>query len=133
DAQRVWIGRAYASTDQYPSSQSVDLAEATDPTAPAHLNGQANYLRNSVQVTVDAYDGTVTYYADLSEPIIHAWSNAFPGMFTPITDASADLQAHFRYPENLFQVQATQFANYHVTDPSVFYQKTDRWQIPSDP
>ncbi len=133
DGRMVWIWDAYSSTDQYPYSQSVDLAEATDPTAAAHLNGQANYLRNSVKVTVDAYDGTVTYYADLSEPIIHAWSNAFPGMFTPITDASADLQAHFRYPENLFQVQATQFANYHVTDPSVFYQKTDRWQIPSDP
>ena len=54
-------------------------------------------------------------------------------MFTPLTDASADLQAHFRYPENLFQVQASQFATYHVTDPAVFFQKQDVWQIPIDP
>jgi uncharacterized membrane protein (UPF0182 family) len=133
DGKMVWIWDAYTTTDQYPYSQSVDLADATDPTTSGHLEGQANYLRNAVKVTVDAYDGTVTYYADLSEPIIHAWSNAFPDMFTPIGEASPDLQAHFRYPENLFQVQATEFANYHVTDPAVFYQKTDRWQVPTDP
>ncbi|MBA3690768.1 MAG: UPF0182 family protein [Actinobacteria bacterium] len=129
----VWIWDAYTTTDQYPYSQSVDLAQATDPGALAYLSGSANYIRNSVKVTVDAYDGTVTYYADLDEPIIHAWSNAFPGMFDPLADAPLELQEHFRYPENLFQVQAFQFANYHVTDPAVFYQKTDRWQIPDDP
>jgi uncharacterized membrane protein (UPF0182 family) len=133
DGRIVWIWDAYTSTDEYPYSQSVDLADATNVNAPAHLEGTANYIRNSVKVTVDAYDGTVTYYADLTEPIIQAWSNAFPGMFTPMESASSSLQAHFRYPENLFQVQANQFANYHVTDPAVFYQKTDRWQIPDDP
>ena len=66
---------------------------------------------------MDAYDGTVTYYADLTEPIIQAWSNAVPDMFTPMESASLSLQAHFRYPENLFQVQANQFANYHVDRP----------------
>jgi uncharacterized membrane protein (UPF0182 family) len=133
DGRMVWIWDAYTTTDQYPYSQSVDLAEATDPDSEGHLTGTANYIRNSVKVTVDAYDGTVTYYADLEEPIIHAWSNAFPGMFQSLTSASASLQEHFRYPENLFQVQAFQFANYHVTDPAVFYQKTDRWQVPDDP
>ena len=133
DGRMVWIWDAYTTTDEYPYSESVDLATATDPGAVAHLEGTANYIRNSVKVTVDAYDGTVTYYADLAEPIIHAWSNAFPGMFTPIESAPVGLQAHFRYPENLFQVQAHQFANYHVTDPAIFYQKTDRWQIPDDP
>jgi uncharacterized membrane protein (UPF0182 family) len=133
DGRIVWIWDAYTSTDQYPYSQGIDLAAATDINAPAHLEGTANYIRNSVKVTVDAYDGTVTYYADLAEPIIQAWSNAFPDMFTPMESASLSLQAHFRYPENLFQVQANQFANYHVTDPEVFYQKTDRWQIPDDP
>jgi uncharacterized protein len=133
DGKMVWIWDAYTTTDQYPYSQSVDLAEATDPGAEVHLTGSANYIRNSVKVTVDAYDGTVTYYADLEEPIIHAWSNAFPGMFRSIADAPLSLQEHFRYPENLFQVQAFQFANYHVTDPAIFYQKTDRWQVPDDP
>jgi uncharacterized membrane protein (UPF0182 family) len=133
DGRMVWIWDAYTTTDQYPYSQSVDLAEATDPDAEGHLTGTANYIRNSVKVTVDAYDGTVTYYADLEEPIIHAWSNAFPGMFQSFDSAPASLREHFRYPENLFQVQAFQFANYHVTDPAVFYQKTDRWQVPDDP
>jgi uncharacterized protein len=133
DGRMVWIWDAYTTTDQYPYSQSVDLAEATDPDTEGHLTGTANYIRNSVKVTVDAYDGTVTYYADLEEPIIHAWSNAFPGMFQSLASAPASLREHFRYPENLFQVQAFQFANYHVTDPAVFYQKTDRWQVPDDP
>jgi hypothetical protein len=93
-----------------------------------------NYIRNSVKVVVDAYDGTMTYYvADTTDPIIMVWENAFPDLFTPIDQAPVDLAAHFRYPENLLQVQAEQFANYHVTDASVFYQKQDFWQVPFDP
>ena len=125
-----WIWDAYTTTTQYPYSQSVDLFDATGNPA---LSGQANYMRNSVKVVVDAYNGTITYYADLSDPIIAAWSNAFPGLLTPIAQAPADLQAHFRYPENLFQVQSTQFGRYHVTDPLVFYQNQDVWQVPDDP
>ena len=86
-----------------------------------------------MKTTVDAYDGTVTYWADLEEPIIRAWARAFPDLFTDIDDAPPDLAAHFRYPENLFQVQATQFANYHVEDATRFYNKQDFWQIPDDP
>ena len=98
---------------RYPYSQAVDLSEAT-----AGLLGseKVNYLRNSVKAVVDAYDGSVTYYADLNEPIMQAWDRAFPGVFTPITQAPSELQAHFRYPENLFQAQAFHFANYHVED-----------------
>lgn len=129
DGRLKWIWDAYTTTSEYPYSQSVDLREATA----GGLTGQANYIRNSVKVVVDAYDGTITYYADGSDPIITAWSRAFPGMFTPIADAPASLSAHFRYPENLFQVQATQFARYHVTDPQVFFQNQDLWQIPDDP
>jgi uncharacterized membrane protein (UPF0182 family) len=73
------------------------------------------------------------YVADTTDPIIQVWERAFPAMFTPITDASTELQAHFRYPENLFQIQTTQFARYHVTDPTTFFRGTDAWQIPSDP
>jgi uncharacterized membrane protein (UPF0182 family) len=86
-----------------------------------------------VKVVVDAYQGTVTYYADLSEPMVAAWSSAYPGLFTDITTAPASLAAHFRYPENLFQIQAFQFANYHVSDPTAFYQRRDFWQISPDP
>src|SRR5262249_56188163 len=62
-----------------------------------------------------------------------AWAKAFPGLFTDISSAPASLVAHFRYPENLFQVQAYQYTNYHVTDPTLFYQKRDFWAIPPDP
>jgi uncharacterized protein len=129
-----WIWDAYTTTNEYPYSENIDLAEATQADSDAGgLRGSANYMRNSVKVVVDAYTGKMDYYADLSDPIIQAWSNAFPGLFIPRDQAPPEIVDHFRYPENLFQVQATQFANYHVTDASVFYQKQDFWQIPADP
>ena len=129
DGEPKWILDAYTSTDQYPYSQSVSASAATE----GLLAGSVNYMRNSVKVVVDAYQGTVTYYANLSEPIVAAWSSAYPGLFTDINTAPASLAAHFRYPENLFQIQAFQFANYHVSDPTAFYQRRDFWQISPDP
>lgn len=126
----VWIWDAYTASDAYPYSESVDLGQATDGLLASE---DVNYLRNSVKAVVNAFDGSVTYYADLDEPIMQAWAQAFPGVFTSIDDAAPELQAHFRYPENLFQVQAFQFANYHVTEPSAFYQQQDFWEIPDDP
>ena len=100
----------------------------------AGVTGDANYIRNSVKVTVDAYNGEMKYYIwDEDDPIIQAWARAFPDMFSPKSEASEDLQAHIRFPENLFQIQASQYATYHVTDPAVFFQKQDVWQIPTDP
>jgi uncharacterized protein len=132
DGKLDWIWDGYTTTNEYPYSQTVNLSTATQPVS-GSPTGNVNYIRNSVKVVVDAYNGTMTYYADETDPIIHAWSLAFPGMFTPIEQAPADLAAHFRYPENLFQVQATQYARYHVTDPLVFFQNQDLWQIPDDP
>ena len=86
-----------------------------------------------MKVVIDAYDGTITYYADLSEPILAAWNAAFPGLFTDFDEAPASLAAHFRYPENLLQIQAEQYTNYHVTDPTAFYQQRDFWQVPERP
>jgi uncharacterized membrane protein (UPF0182 family) len=130
DGRLTWIWDAYTTTNEYPYSESMDLGDATQ----GDVTGNANYIRNSVKVTVDAYDGDMKYYIwDAEDPIVEAWSRAFPGMFTPKEDASADLLAHIRYPENLFQIQASQFATYHVTDPAVFFQKQDVWQIPIDP
>ena len=130
DGKLLWIYDAYTTTTEYPYSQEIDLGDATD----GLIGGSANYMRNSVKVTVDAYTGAMTYYlVDPNDPIAVAWSKAFPEMFTPVTDASDELLSHFRYPENLFQVQASQFATYHVTDPAVFFQKQDVWQIPIDP
>jgi uncharacterized membrane protein (UPF0182 family) len=129
DGRPTWIWDAYTVTDGYPYSQSIDVAAATD----GLLAGEVNYIRNSVKVVVDAYDGTMTFYADLEEPIVQAWDATFEGLFTDIQSASASLQAHFRYPENLFQIQATQYANYHVQDANVFYQGQDSWAVPGDP
>jgi uncharacterized membrane protein (UPF0182 family) len=126
----VWIMDAYTTSDGYPYSQAVNLADVTADLLPRQ---EVNYIRNSVKAVVDAYDGTVTYYADLDEPIMQAWNRAFPGVFTSIDEAPDEIRAHFRYPENLFQAQAFQFANYHVQDPAAFYRKQDFWEVPSDP
>jgi hypothetical protein len=134
EGRPTWIWDAYSTSTEYPYSQEVDLGVATGSGLGSLPTGlTANYIRNSVKATVDAFDGTITYYADLDEPIIKAWANAFPDLFENMDSASPDLKAHFRYPENLFQIQATQFANYHVVDPTRFYNKQDFWQIPDDP
>jgi uncharacterized membrane protein (UPF0182 family) len=126
----VWIMDAYTTSNAYPYSQSVDMSEITANLLPRQ---DVNYIRNSVKAVVDAYDGSVTYYADLDEPIMQAWNRAFPGVFTPIEEAPEEIAAHFRYPENLFQAQAFQYANYHVEDPAAFYRKQDFWEVPGDP
>jgi uncharacterized membrane protein (UPF0182 family) len=135
DGKLVWIWDAYTTTDQYPYSQEIGLGDVvTAGSGTPPLTGNVNYIRNSVKVVVDAYDGTMTYYvSDPNDPIIRVWEQTFPDLFRPISDASPDLLGHFRYPENLLQVQAAQYANYHVTDPSVFYGKQDFWQVPPDP
>jgi uncharacterized protein len=139
EGRLVWIWDAYTLTDQYPYSDFVELSESTTlPTtsqeAAPHLAGEANYLRNSVKVVVDGYDGSIRYYVtDPNDPIIQAWDGAFPELFTDIDEAPTELLEHFRYPENLFQVQAAQYTNYHVVDPDVFYGKQDFWALPDDP
>jgi len=131
EGRLTWIWDAYTTTNEYPYSESINLQEATeDAEVPSEL---VNYMRNSVKVTVDAYDGTMTYYADLDDPIIRVWDRVYPDLFADMATAPDELRAHFRYPENLFQVQATQYSTYHVTSPEVFYQKQDRWEIAADP
>jgi len=127
DGRIVWIWDAYTVSDRFPYSQQVDLGPVTEES----LQGSANYIRNSVKVVIDAYDGTTSFYVvDEEDPLIGAWSQVFPELFTPLEDASPDLRNHFRYPEDLFRVQSNQFANYHVTDPAQFYAKEDFWEIP---
>jgi uncharacterized protein len=135
DGRLKWIWDAYTTTDQYPYSQSVDLARVASQGANTPpLVGSVNYIRNSVKVVEDAYDGSITYYVtDPTDPVIQVWEKAFPDLFTPADQAPPDLLQHVRYPENLFQVQAAQFANYHVTNPQVFYGKQGFWQVPVDP
>jgi uncharacterized membrane protein (UPF0182 family) len=125
----VWIQDAYTTTNDYPYSQRLPVGDLTN----GHLPGQINYIRNSVKVVVDAYTGQMTYYVvDPNDPIIRVWERIFPDLFTN-QQAPLALRAHFRYPEDLFTIQATQFAKYHITDPDGFYQRQDFWAVPTDP
>ena len=126
-----YILDAYTTSAAFPDANTYD--PGNDPTA-SGLQGDAfNYVRNSVKVVMDAYDGTTTFYvADPTDPIIQAWQGVFPGVFHPLSEMSSDLQAHLRYPEDLFNAQTTQFEKYHVTDPGVFYQGNDVWQVARD-
>ncbi|MDU0348202.1 UPF0182 family protein [Actinomyces sp. MRS3W] len=134
----VWILDGYTTTNNYPYSQHESLEDSmSDATSGAALLGapeESNYVRNSVKAVVDAYDGSVTLYEwDENDPILAAWKAVFPGSVTPMSEMSADLMAHMRYPEDLFKVQRTVLANYHVTDPEDFYSGGDFWKVPDDP
>ena len=132
DERLVWILDAYTSTANYPYSQRYDMDDLVDSDESGTLSGQANYVRNSVKVVIDAYDGTMSFYiVDESDPMITAWSNVFPDLFTD-EEPSTDLQAHFRYPEDLFDVQSEVYVTYHMQDPEVFYAKEDEWEVPPD-
>jgi uncharacterized membrane protein (UPF0182 family) len=140
DGHVVWILDAYTTTDRYPQAQKESLSEMVrDSLAPQTAyttlpNDQINYMRNSVKAVVDAYDGSVKLYAwDPQDPILKAWEGAFPGVVQPKSAIPAALRAHMRYPEDLFKVQRTMLARYHVTDPKTFYEGSDQWAVPQDP
>jgi uncharacterized protein len=130
DGRIVWIWDAYTESDAYPYSERLDLATVTG----GNQTGRTNYMRNSVKVVVDAYDGTTTLYlVDETDAIAQAWSRIFPDLLTPLEQAPMSLREHFRYPEDLFRIQAEVFTNYHVTDDQQFYAKEDFWAIPRVP
>jgi uncharacterized protein len=118
DGKLYWIADAYTTTSRYPYSQP---------------DGAINYIRNSVKVVIDAYNGTMTFYIfDPSDPLIRTYEKIFPDMFKDAAEMPAGLSKHVRYPEGLFAAQARMFATYHVTDPAVLYSKGDQWEIPSN-
>lgn len=141
DGRVKWILDGYTVSDRYPYSQKVDLRTSTQDAITESsrsmrtvTSGQANYMRNSVKATVDAYDGRVDLYAwDPSDPILKAWRSVFPEEYKPVSSISADLMGHLRYPESLFKVQRGLLARYHVTSPSQFFSAEDFWQTPVDP
>ena len=96
-------------------------------------NERVNYIRNSVKATVDAYDGTVTFYVfDPDDPVIGGYRRIFPSLFRDAADMSADLRSHVRYPELLLELQAAVFGLYHMTSPDVFYNREDLWTVASE-
>ena len=117
-----WILDGFTTTDHYPYSRI-----SPDDSGP--LSG-INYVRNSVKVVVDAYDGTTTFYQiDGKDAIANTYGSIFPGLFKPFSQMPAELQAHIRYPRDLFNVQAEMFSTYHVLDPNAFYTREDQWQV----
>jgi uncharacterized membrane protein (UPF0182 family) len=93
--------------------------------------GRLNYIRNAVKVVIDAYHGSMTVYlADSADPIAATYARIFPGLFVPLDEMPASLREHVRYPEDIFAIQASVFATYHMTQPSVFYNREDQWELP---
>jgi uncharacterized membrane protein (UPF0182 family) len=115
--QLKWILDAYTVSDSYPYAQRT--ADGT------------SYMRNSVKVVIDAYDGTVdAYIAEPNDPVVQTYAKIFGGIFKPISAMPADIRRHVRYPGDLFRIQTSLHATYHMTEPDAFYHREDQWQIP---
>jgi uncharacterized membrane protein (UPF0182 family) len=136
----LWVLDGYTTSSTYPYAQRVNLRDATSDaqtgagTVP-QAREEVNYLRNSVKATVDAYDGTVKLYSyDDSDPVLKAWNQAFGGkLIQPRSSIPAELEKHFRYPEDQFKVQRDLLTRYHVTAPDQFFSGPNFWQVPNDP
>ena len=128
DAGRmVYVQDAFTTSDRFPNAQGYQAAPASglgsDP---------FNYIRNSVKITVDAYDGTMHFYVnDPDDPIIRAYQGVFPDLFEPLSAMPADLKSHLRVPEDLFNAQTSMFGRYHVTNTQQFFGADDLWTVPT--
>ncbi len=115
-----WIQDAYTTSDRYPNSSPYDQGDSS-----------INYIRNSVKVVIDAYTGAMDYYVvDAKDPVIATYRRIFPTLFKDGSALPPALQVHLRYPEGLFNIQAQQYGLFHMTDPSVFYNRGDAWHVP---
>ena len=137
DGRVVWIVDGYTTSNDYPYSTRVNMADAivdSYTSNPLVQTPTVNYIRNSVKATVDAYDGTVTLYEwEADDPILQTWAKVFPSTLKPMSEMSDELLAHIRYPSDLFKVQRAVLGDYHVTDPGTFYSSEDTWVTPNDP
>jgi hypothetical protein len=122
DGRLSWVLDAFTQSDSYPYSTHYSA------------NGQSiNYMRNSVKVVVDAYDGTTTFYVfDNQDPILAAYRGLFPSLFKDASAMPSDLRRHVRYPERLLKLQAEVYGLYHMTNPEVFYNKEDQWTVATE-
>ena len=117
DGRLRWILDGFTSADTYPNARHYALGSA-----------DVNYVRNSVKIAVDAYDGTVTFYAmDTLDPVLAAYRNAFPSLFQPASAMPATMRAHLRYTDTLLKLQAHAYGLYHMTDPAAFFNREDLW------
>ncbi len=114
----IWIQDAYTTSTRYPYATPIGA-------------GGVNYIRNAIKVTIDAYHGDVRFYAiDPDDPILRTWARIFPGLLTPREEMPEGLRTRLRYPQDIFTAQAAMYATYHMTNPAVFYNREDQWQVP---
>jgi len=122
DGRLSWVMDAFTTSDSYPYSSHYTLDD-----------GSINYLRNSVKVVVDAYDGTTTFYVfDSKDPVLAAYRKIFPSLFKDAALMPTDLRKHVRYPEKLFKLQAQVYGLYHMTNPAVFFNREDLWTVATE-
>jgi uncharacterized membrane protein (UPF0182 family) len=137
EGRLFWIQDAYTTSDHYPYSLPAgDYAlniRHWDGDSLQTDDGSFNYARNSVKIVTDAYNGSVQFYvADSADPVVRCYQAIFPSLFRPLNEMPASLRSHIRYPEGLFTVQAHLYANYHVKDPAIFFQRSDQWKFPQE-
>jgi len=122
DGRLRWMMDAFTASDNYPYASHYHVDRAA-----------VNYMRNSVKVVVDAYDGSVTFYVfDKQDPIIAAWRGIFPALFKDASEMPQDMRQHVRYPEMLLKLQADVYGLYHMTNPGVFYNREDLWTVATE-
>jgi len=115
-----WIYDAYTASNRFPYAQHLGRKNSI------------NYIRNSVKITINAYDGSMVFYiADEKDPIIKTYDRTFPGMLRPLTEMPAGLKSHLRYPEDIFNIQTAIYSTYHMEDPQIFYNREDQWEVPA--
>jgi uncharacterized membrane protein (UPF0182 family) len=118
DGTLQWILDAYTTSEDYPYAQ--------------RLSDGTTYMRNSVKLVIDAYNGSLTAYVSApTDPLIRTWARIFPGIFVPLDRMPDGLRAHIRYPDELYRVQTALYATYHMDAPEDFYHREDQWQIPA--
>ena len=119
DGRLLWVVDCYTTSTRYPYSDPLDSG--------------VNYIRNSVKAVVDAYNGTVEFYAsEPNDPILQTYASMFPTLFQPMDAMPAGLKAHMRYPVDMFDIQASVYRTYHMQDARVFYNKEDLWAVPQE-
>jgi hypothetical protein len=119
DGRLFWIQDAYTITNRYPYAQPFSIS--------------GNYIRNSIKVIIDAYHGTMKYYiVDQEDPLARTYQKIFPDLFIPGEEMPEAFKQHLRYPQDLFEIQTRIYSIYHMTDPTVFYNKEDLWNIPNE-
>jgi len=118
DGTLKWIIDAYTTSDAYPYAQQ--------------LRDGTSYMRNSVKLVIDAYDGSLKAYLSApADPLIRTWARIFPGIFVPLDSMPADLRAHIRYPDDIYRIQTSLYTTYHMDAPEDYYHREDQWQIPT--